>query len=150
MPDGGFVISFTDVTAERAALVALSRANETLEARVMERTLELEDALAAPNAPMPAGRGSSRRPAMTCCSRCRRRGCSSVDRRRGGGAARAQVALVKAQNALMSVEGILDALLDISKLESGKAAVSVGPVSWTAVATSARGIRAIAAAKGLG
>lgn len=46
MPDRGFVFSFTDVTAERAALEALSRANETLEARVMERTLELEDALA--------------------------------------------------------------------------------------------------------
>ena len=46
MPDRGFVISFTDVTAERAAIAALSRANETLEARVMERTLELEDALA--------------------------------------------------------------------------------------------------------
>jgi PAS domain-containing protein len=45
MPDGGFVMSFTDVTAERAAIEALSRANETLEARVMERTLELEDAL---------------------------------------------------------------------------------------------------------
>ena len=45
-PDGGFVLSFTDVTAERAALEALSRAKETLEARVIERTLELEDALA--------------------------------------------------------------------------------------------------------
>ena len=33
-------------------------------------------------------------------------------------------ALEKAQNALVSVEGILDALLDISKLESGRAAVS--------------------------
>ncbi|MFN4193818.1 MAG: hybrid sensor histidine kinase/response regulator, partial [Tabrizicola sp.] len=40
----------------------------------------------------------------------------------------ARVALEKAQNALISVEGILDALLDISKLESGKAAVSVGAV----------------------
>ncbi|MFN3847608.1 MAG: PAS-domain containing protein, partial [Paracoccaceae bacterium] len=46
MPDGGFVMSFTDVTAERAAIEALSRANETLEARVMDRTLDLEDALA--------------------------------------------------------------------------------------------------------
>ncbi len=45
MPDRGFVMSFTDVTAERAAIDALSQANETLEARVMERTLELEDAL---------------------------------------------------------------------------------------------------------
>jgi hypothetical protein len=43
-------------------------------------------------------------------------------------APRAREAIDKAQNALVSVEGILDALLDISKLESGKAAVSVGPV----------------------
>ena len=41
MPDRGFVISFTDVTAERRAIAGLSRANETLEARVAERTLEL-------------------------------------------------------------------------------------------------------------
>ena len=45
MPDQGFVISFTDVTAERAAARALREMNETLEGRVEERTLELEDAL---------------------------------------------------------------------------------------------------------
>ncbi len=42
--------------------------------------------------------------------------------------ARSREALDKAQNALVSVEDILAALLDISKLESGRAAVSVGPV----------------------
>ena len=45
MPDGGFVISFTDITTERAAARALAEANETLERRVVERTLELEAAL---------------------------------------------------------------------------------------------------------
>ncbi|MFN4202925.1 MAG: PAS-domain containing protein [Tabrizicola sp.] len=128
MPDGGFVFSFTDVTAERAALVALSRANETLEARVMERTLELEDALAH------AERANA--------SRSRFVAAASHDLLQPLSAAKlfissisgegmdpgARVALEKAQNALISVEGILDALLDISKLESGKAAVSVGAV----------------------
>ncbi len=128
MPDGGFVMSFTDVTAERAALLALSRANETLEARVMERTLELEDAL-----------GDAER---ANASRSRFVAAASHDLLQPLSAAKlfissigdeglepmARVALDKAQNALMSVEGILDALLDISKLESGKAAVSVGAV----------------------
>ena len=44
MPDRGFVISFTDMTAEREAVAAMHRANETLEQRVAERTRELEDA----------------------------------------------------------------------------------------------------------
>ncbi len=41
MPTGGFVGSFTDVTAERRANDALHRANETLEQRVDERTAAL-------------------------------------------------------------------------------------------------------------
>lgn len=44
MPGGGFVATFTDVTAFRHAEAALRRANETLEQRVHERTLELEAA----------------------------------------------------------------------------------------------------------
>jgi len=128
MPDRGFVMSFTDVTAERAAIEALSRANETLEARVMDRTLELEDALAH------AERANA--------SRSRFVAAASHDLLQPLSAAKlfiasigdeavepkSREALEKAQNALDSVEGILGALLDISKLESGKAAVSVGPV----------------------
>ncbi len=150
MPDGGFVFSFTDVTAERATLVALSRANETLEARVMERTLELEDALAH------AERANA--------SRSRFVAAASHDLLQPLSAAKlfissiggegldpgAQVALEKAQNALMSVEGLLDALLDISKLESGKAAVSVGAVSLgRLLRTMAEEFAPLAAAKGL-
>jgi PAS domain-containing protein len=44
MPDRGFVISFTDMTAERKAVAELYRVNETLEQRVQERTAELETA----------------------------------------------------------------------------------------------------------
>lgn len=43
MPDGGFVASFTDVTAERKAREALREAKQTLEQRVVERTAELTD-----------------------------------------------------------------------------------------------------------
>jgi CheY-like chemotaxis protein/two-component sensor histidine kinase len=62
----------------------------------------------------------------------------------------AHEALVKAQNALVSVEGILDALLDISKLESGRAAVSVGQVSLGRLLLQLQEeFSALAAAKGL-
>ncbi|MGO2498307.1 MAG: hybrid sensor histidine kinase/response regulator [Vibrio litoralis] len=42
MPGGGFVMSFSDITAFRRAEQALKEANETLEDRVQERTYELE------------------------------------------------------------------------------------------------------------
>ncbi|KAF0170862.1 MAG: PAS/PAC sensor hybrid histidine kinase [Rhodobacteraceae bacterium] len=128
MPESGFVMSFTDVSAERRAIEALSRANETLEARVRARTLELEDALAD------AERANA--------SRSRFVAAASHDLLQPLSAAKlfmasigdeaitpaARGALDKAQKALISVEGILGSLLDISKLESGKVAVQVGPV----------------------
>ncbi len=62
----------------------------------------------------------------------------------------ARAALDKAQNALLSVEGILGDLLDISKLESGRAAVSVGPVRLDRLLAQLNDeFGAIAAAKGL-
>lgn len=124
LPDGGFVISFSDVTAERTALAALHRANETLEARVRDRTLELEDAL------QDAERANA--------SRSRFVAAASHDLLQPLAAAKLFIAsaaegegegaLDKALNALQSVEGILGALLDISKLESGPMAVQVGAV----------------------
>lgn len=42
MPGGGFVATFTDVTAFRRAEAGLIMANETLELRVVERTTDLE------------------------------------------------------------------------------------------------------------
>ena len=53
-------------------------------------------------------------------------------------APRAREAIDKAQNALMSVEDILAALLDISKLESGRAAVCAGPGGPWATSVAAR------------
>ncbi|MGR3614965.1 MAG: PAS-domain containing protein [Paracoccaceae bacterium] len=128
MPDQGFVISFTDVSAERAALRSISQVNETLERRVVERTLELEDALAD------AERANA--------SKSRFVAAASHDLLQPLSAAKLYVAslendvadpeqkerLAKASNALISVENILDALLDISKLDSGQAAVHVTEV----------------------
>jgi hypothetical protein len=150
MPGGGFVMSFSDVTAERNALEALSRANETLEARVMARTLELEDALdhaeranAARSRFVAAASHDLLQPLSAAKLYIASVGADAVDRRT------AEV-LVKAQNALDSVEGILGALLDISKLESGKAAVSVGPVTLDGLLRQLRDeFIPVAAAKGL-
>ena len=44
MPGGGFVATFTDVTAFRHAEAELTRARDTLEQRVIERTAELDQA----------------------------------------------------------------------------------------------------------
>ncbi|KRG63115.1 regulator [Stenotrophomonas humi] len=45
MPGGGYVATFTDVTAFRLAEAALKRSNETLEHRVQDRTARLEHAV---------------------------------------------------------------------------------------------------------
>lgn len=146
LPDGGFVMSLSDVTAERTAIAALHRANETLEARVRERTLELEDALAD------AERANA--------SRSRFVAAASHDLLQplaaaklyisAGAAGDGEAALEKAQNALQSVESILVALLDISKLESGRMAVTVGPVQLgPMLARLAEEFAPMAAAKGL-
>ncbi|MBO9401379.1 PAS-domain containing protein [Shimia sp. R9_3] len=123
MPDGGFVISFTDITTERRALRAISQVNETLERRVQERTLELRDALAE------AERANA--------SKSRFVAAASHDLLQPLSAAKLYLSslendleapdqrerLVKATGALQSVEDILGALLDISKLDSGRVAV---------------------------
>ncbi|MGR3714067.1 MAG: PAS-domain containing protein [Shimia sp.] len=125
MPDGGFVISFTDITAERAAMRAISQVNETLERRVTERTLELEAALSE------AERANA--------SKSRFVAAASHDLLQPLSAAKLYMAsldsdltdtdqrqrLAKASSALQSVEHILGALLDISRLDSGRTAVHV-------------------------
>ena len=129
MPDQGFVISFTDVSLERDAVKAFQIANETLEQRVLDRTLELEDALSD------AERANA--------SKTRFVAAASHDLLQPLSAAKLYFAsienssvsdetkeiIVKATRALGSVEGILEALLDISKLDSGRIALDIRPVS---------------------
>lgn len=123
MPDKGFVISFSDVTAEREAIAALSAINETLEQRVLDRTLALEDALQEAER---ANASKSRFVAAAShdllqplsAAKLFLSSLANMDL----GAERLLVAQ-RAQRALDSVESILAALLDISKLDSGRAAV---------------------------
>ena len=131
MPDKGFVISFTDMTAEREAVAALHNANETLEQRVAERTRELE-----------AARDEAER---ANASKSRFVASSSHDLLQPLNAAKLFVSSLshteldaeqrgiatRIQSAFESVETILGALLDISNLDIGKASteVTVMPVA---------------------
>lgn len=129
MPDRGFVFSLTDVSTERSAIAALSRANETLEARVAARTLELEDALAnaeRANATRSRFVAAASHDLLQPLSAAKLFLASMEDEPLGP---RGCDALGKARSALESVETILDALLDISRLESGRLSVNIGPVA---------------------
>ena len=117
------------MSSERDAVKAFQIANETLEQRVLDRTLELEDALSD------AERANA--------SKTRFVAAASHDLLQPLSAAKLYFAsienssvpdetkeiIVKATRALGSVEGILEALLDISKLDSGRIALDVRPVS---------------------
>lgn len=150
MPDKGFLFSFTDVTAERRAVEDMARAKETLEARVVERTLDLEDALSQ------AERANASRSRFVAAAShdllqplsAAKLFLSSVPETEV--APQVAEAVGKAQNALQSVEGILAALLDISRLESGKAAVTPAPVRvGRLLGQLAEEFAPVAAAKGL-
>ncbi len=147
MPDRGFVLSFTDVTAEHRAIRAMARANETLEQRVRDRTLELEDALQKAER---ANASRSRFVAATSHDLLQPLSAanlflSSVAQDGGN-----REILGKTRDALHSVESILHALLDISKLELGRASMEVGPVSLRRVLSQLADQFALqASAKGL-
>jgi signal transduction histidine kinase/ActR/RegA family two-component response regulator len=150
MPDRGFVISFTDVTSEREAARALFDMNETLEAGVIARTDELGVALAE------AERANA--------SKSRFVAAASHDLLQPLSAAKLFMSslsdqldspetlavLGKAENALAGVENIIAALLDISKLDAGKAVFDLQPVSLSAILGPLRDeLTPVAAAKGL-
>lgn len=133
MPGRGFVISLTDVTRERMAIHAMLRTNATLEARVVARTEELAEALSR------AERASTIRARFVAAA--------SHDLLQPLSAAKLFVTgarddarqpelratLIKAHNALTSVEAILGALLDISRLDSGGSEVEITAVDLGAL-----------------
>jgi signal transduction histidine kinase/CheY-like chemotaxis protein len=128
MPDRGFVISFTDLTTERRAIAEMHRMNETLEARVQDRTGEL---VAARDAAERANASKSRFVAS-----------ASHDLLQPLNAAKlflaslaasdntpAQARLIeRVQSAFTSVEDILAALLDLSKFDIGAARARIDTV----------------------
>lgn len=133
MPDGGFVVSVTDVTSEREAARRLFEMNEVLEQRVMERTLELEDALSAAeraNASKSRFVAAASHDLLQPLSAAKLYISSLADRCQGTAE---HSVLEKAESALTSAEQIIDALLDISKLDSDGTHFNVRPVMMSEI-----------------
>ncbi|MBV2360920.1 PAS-domain containing protein [Thalassococcus sp. CAU 1522] len=150
MPDGGFVISCTDVTAEREAAAKLYEMNEILEARVMERTLELEDALSAAeraNASKSRFVAAASHDLLQPLSAAKLFVSSLGDRCADPSDA---AVLAKAESALTSAEQIIDALLDISKLDGDGVQFDIRPVALRDILRPLRDeMEVLAARKGL-
>ncbi|MBY6049849.1 PAS-domain containing protein [Vannielia litorea] len=151
MPDRGFVVSFTDVTSERQASLALQQINELLEHRVEERTLELEEALdEAERANTSKSRfvAAASHDLMQPLSAAKLF-LSSLTEAAGPG--RPGELADKATQALGNVEDIITALLDISKLDLGRASFDVQSVPLKAIFEPLRHqLEPTARAKGIG
>lgn len=150
MPDRGFVISFTDVTTERETARALSDMNETLERRVSERTEALGEALdeaKRANASKSRFVAAASHDLLQPLSAAKLFMSSLSDQIEHTGAADT---LSKAENALQSVENIIEALLDISRLDAGKAVFDIQSVPLSAILRPLRDeLTPVARAKGL-
>lgn len=126
MPDGGIVTTFTDITERVMAEEALARANETLERRVRERTEELthvnRQLVDATRAAEDANIGKTRFLAaaghdiLQPLNAARLYASVLVDKLSGGDNG---VLVQNVESALESVEDILGAVLDMSRLDTG-------------------------------
>ncbi|WP_132029013.1 PAS domain-containing hybrid sensor histidine kinase/response regulator [Aquabacter spiritensis] len=126
LPDGGIVVTFTDISASVEAEMALESANETLERRVRERTDELERLnralerarTAADEANLSKTRflAAASHDILQPLNAARLYVTSLVERAQAPDQARLAGNI---DSSLEAVEDILSALLDISRLDSG-------------------------------
>jgi len=137
---GGFTLSLTDVTAERLAAAEVARVRRTLESRVNERTaalVEVNDRLVQEVAERRAIEAEMRRARDAAeaadLSKTRFRAAASHDLLQPLNAAKlfisalsagdlppeASAIALKVESAFASVETLLNALLDISRLDAG-------------------------------
>src|SRR3989344_1864301 len=129
MPGGGFVMSFTDITAFREAEQALTEANEGLEQRVAERTHELSQlnvALTEAKGTAEAANQSKTR-FLAAVSHdlmqplnAARLFSAALTHQDDGLSAEAQKLVQHLDSSLRSAEDLISDLLDISRLENGK------------------------------
>ncbi|MCS0503126.1 PAS domain-containing hybrid sensor histidine kinase/response regulator [Ancylobacter mangrovi] len=133
MPDGGVVVTFTDITPSVEAAEALERANETLERRVRERTKALEKLnaqLAQAKAEADEANISKTRflaaashDILQPLNAARLYATSLVERTEGVEQGRLAH---NVDASLEAVEDILGALLDISRLDAGALKPDIG------------------------
>ena len=134
LPGGGYVTTYTDVTAYKRAEQALIEANETLEQRVEQRTAELSEALAATAQAQRTAEAAN-------ASKTRFLAAASHDLLQPLNAARLFTSALRQQPALdaesrqlaeridasfRAAEDLLDALLDTSRLDTGSYQPEVG------------------------
>jgi signal transduction histidine kinase len=159
LPDGGYLTTFTDVTAYKHAERALIEANETLEQRVEQRTHELSESLAAQEQ-------AKRLAEAANLSKTRFLAAASHDLLQPLNAARLFTSALRQQpqlddesarlaeridTAFKTAEDLLDTLLEASRLDAGKYRAEVGVVALAdiveplrhqfGVQAAARGIR---------
>lgn len=136
MPDRGFVVSFTDVTVKHRSEAALRDLNKTLEQRVAARTKELGAALdEAKRANETKSRfvAAASHDLLQPLSAAKLFAASLLQ---NDGANETTHISRKVVNALTSVEDIIEALLDISKLDVGQATFDVQNVSLRQIFSS--------------
>ena len=126
MPDGGIVATYADISARVQSDLALKSANESLEQRVRDRTIELtrvnEELGEAQMLAEEANLGKTRFLAAAGHDilqplNAARLYCASLIEKAGKGPA--GEAAVNIESSLESVETILGAVLDISRLDAG-------------------------------
>jgi signal transduction histidine kinase len=159
MPGGGYVTSFTDITAEKTAQDALRAANEHLEARVLERTA----ALSAVNAELGAAKSAAEQATQ---GKTRFLAAASHDLLQPLNAARLFSAALdgviedsndearqlarSVERSIAAADSLLRALLDISKLDAGGVTPSKQPFALDGLlADLTDQFAPVAAAKGL-
>ncbi|MGD9810199.1 MAG: PAS-domain containing protein [Sphingobium sp.] len=134
MPSGGYVMSFTDVTAEEQAMAALERARAELEMRVEERTGELRSANAA------LARADAEKTRFLAAAshdllqplHAARLFSAALGRDLPDGR---KATLDRLDRSIGSAEALLRALLDISKLDAGGITAEVKPLRLHALLT---------------
>ena len=149
MPDGGYVTSFIDITAEAQVRAELERTLATMEMRIVERTRELSDA--------------NRQLAQADRDKTRFLAAASHDLLQPLHAARLFTAALardvpershmlvgRVDNAIIAAENLLRALLDISKFDAGGVTARPEPLLLGPfLADLVEGMRPMAEAKGL-